>query len=410
LAAQVPADQAVVDLGTCTGRATGWLLLGAGEGYRAHVTTVARVESDDDRQRLGAYMARVGATSAEHTIAYTTPAKAAASWSGPPVGLLRHSGHGDVTSDLSAWLPHLADGAVVVVHEAADPGVADTVRQVLGSDWDDQIIPWVYKGQVRRTRGLLVAQKSTYVLPPGPQTVVNTTGEPIPVVAQQADTEDETSGVPRILHRIWLDDPMPAEFEQYGQRWRELHPDWEIREWRSTADLPPLINQDLFDAAREICPKDWKRFQADLLRLELLHQFGGVYVDTDVEPLKAFDPLLDRKVLVAYSPHRDRSNRRLLTQAVLGSVPGHPWIRACIDALPDAVKRYAGKPLAQMIGPHHITRVWRCDPAGVVPLEAKVFYPQSNSERDTGQTPDLDGAYCHHKWNNTLRKQGKGLG
>src|SRR5690554_7902537 len=40
LAAQVPADEAIVELGAYTGRATGWLLLGASEGQGAHVTTV----------------------------------------------------------------------------------------------------------------------------------------------------------------------------------------------------------------------------------------------------------------------------------------------------------------------------------------------------------------------------------
>ena len=40
LAAQVPADEAIVELGAYQGRATGWLLLGASEGQGAHVTTV----------------------------------------------------------------------------------------------------------------------------------------------------------------------------------------------------------------------------------------------------------------------------------------------------------------------------------------------------------------------------------
>src|SRR5690606_41792884 len=40
LAAQVPADAAIVGLGAYQGRATGWLLLGASEGQGAHVPTV----------------------------------------------------------------------------------------------------------------------------------------------------------------------------------------------------------------------------------------------------------------------------------------------------------------------------------------------------------------------------------
>lgn len=215
--------------------------------------------------------------------------------------------------------------------------------------------------------------------------------------------------IPRVVHRIWLDDPMPALFADYGQRWQALHPGWEIRDWRDSAELPPLRNQALFDAARDLVPRDWKRFQADLLRLELLDQAGGVYADCDVEPLRPFDDLLGHQVLVAYSPNRGRDGQRLLTQAVLGAEPGHPFIDACITGMPEAVRRYGDRPLAQMIGPHHITRVWQASPHGVQPLPEQTFYPQSVADRDAGRPADLDGAYCWHRWNSSLRRRGRGL-
>jgi len=214
-----------------------------------------------------------------------------------------------------------------------------------------------------------------------------------------------------ILHRIWLDDPMPAEFAGYGERWQELHPDWFMFEWRDSAELPPLRNQDLFDAARDVCPNDWKRFQADLLRLELLWRYGGVYADTDVEPLRPFDDLLDGvEAFAAWSPNRGAGGRRLLTQAVLGATVGHPWIGACIEAIPDAVARYGDRPLAQMIGPHHVTRVWEQQPEGVTVFDEAMFYPQSNRQRDRGEPPDLTESWAWHRWNTSLRKRGKGLG
>lgn len=425
LAAHVPADQAIVELGPDTGRATGWLLLGAFEGQRAHVTTVAQPRDQTDV--FDRHMAAIGATKRAYTVKRGSYATTGHHWRGARVGLLRHSGRGDVAADLRAWLPFLADGAAVIVHEPNTPGVLDAVRQVLGRShrwtfageegWsypDPQVIPWVYKGRARRERGLLIARKATGSLTPSPRSVT-TTAEPEPVEAPPGPSDEEETeapsappGIPKILHRIWLEnpagappDPMPQEFEEYGRAWERLHPGWQIHAWRDYTSLPTLANQDLFDRAKEVCPKDWKRFQSDLLRLELLYQYGGVYVDTDVEPLKCFNDLLDHEALVAYSPHRDPSNRRLLTQAVLASAPGHPWIGACISALPDAVRRYKDRPLAQMIGPHHITRVWRKNPARVTVLDSHVFHPQSNRERDAGHAPDLEGAYCWHKWANT---------
>ncbi|SFD14313.1 Glycosyltransferase sugar-binding region containing DXD motif-containing protein [Streptomyces aidingensis] len=205
---------------------------------------------------------------------------------------------------------------------------------------------------------------------------------------------------------------MPPEFEEYGRRWAELHPGWEIREWRSSAELPVLATQDLFDAAREVCPRDWKRFQADLLRLELLDQYGGVYVDTDVQPLRPLGPLLAQvgdQAFVPWSPNRGAGGRRLLTQCVLGAPPGHRWIRACIAGIPDAVSRYRGRPLAQMVGPHHVTRVWEQNPQGVTVLDEELFGPQSNRARDRGQAPDLSRSYAWHRWANTRDRRRGGV-
>lgn len=222
--------------------------------------------------------------------------------------------------------------------------------------------------------------------------------------------------IPRIIHRIWLDESMPERFEEYGRMWQSMHEGrgWKVMDWRDSSQLPPLINQDIFDQARYLCPRDWKRFQADLLRLELLYLYGGIYVDTDCEPLKPFDPLtFDRQVLIAHSPNKFQGTR-ILTQAVIGSSPGHPFIRDCIRALPDSVERFRDRPLAQMIGPHMITRVWKdggWKHSGMVkPVPSYWFYPQSNEARDKGREPDLRKSYCWHRWNNTLRKKGQGLG
>lgn len=194
---------------------------------------------------------------------------------------------------------------------------------------------------------------------------------------------------------------MPDEFALYGARWADLHPEWEVRDWRSSADLPRLANQRIFDKAKRICPNDWKRFQADLLRLELMWMFGGLYVDTDVEPLKPIDPLLSGvSAFAAWSPNRHKG-QKVLTQAVLGSTPMHPFFHWCIAELPGAVEQYRRKPLAQMIGPYHVDRVYRDHPDGLTVFDESVFYPQANVDRDRGRSVDLSQAYTWHRWANT---------
>lgn len=224
--------------------------------------------------------------------------------------------------------------------------------------------------------------------------------------------------MPRLIHRIWLDDPMPDEFEAYGRDWERLHPGWELLEWRSTLELPPLRNHDLFDRAEELVPRDWKRFQADLLRLELLWLYGGVYADTDVQPLRPLDDLLhDVDCAVGVSPNPGPTGAHPVTNAVMAARPVHPFIAGCMMRLPGDVETYAGKHLAQVAGPWLLTReltraikyapdpgVYTSDAWGhrsVMVLGSSYFYPQSNAARDAGMRPELADAYCWHRWANT---------
>lgn len=204
--------------------------------------------------------------------------------------------------------------------------------------------------------------------------------------------------IPRIVHRIWLDDPMPPEFADHGRRWAELHPGWAVWDWRSTADLPSLRNRDLFDRARELCPRpswEWRRFEADLLRLELLEQFGGVYADTDVQPLANLEPLLDgRPCVVGRSPQAS-GGVHPITSAVMAAEPEHEYIAALVDTIPDAVDAHGHRPLAKSVGPWHLTRTYeagRWDRVDVLP--ANELY---------------ENGWLRHLWNSGARRAGGGV-
>lgn len=225
---------------------------------------------------------------------------------------------------------------------------------------------------------------------------------------------------PRLVHRIWLSsedepDEMPREFVKFGKDLQEMNPDWVVYDWTDRASLPTLRHPEVFASAQAICPKDWKRFEADCLRLELLYAMGGIYVDCDTEPVKPLTPLLaDVDCFVAWSPNRGPGGKRLFTQAVIGASPGHAFIKACLDGLPTAIRKHHDQPLAKMIGPWHITRTYNaCDRETqdtVKRFPDFIFGPQSILERDAGQAPDLSQAVLHHRWNTTLRKKGRALG
>lgn len=128
--------------------------------------------------------------------------------------------------------------------------------------------------------------------------------------------------IPKIFHHVWLGGrPLPPLFQGYRSRFQELHPQWEFRLWTDD-ECQQLDCQPLLAAWNSQSAK------SNAVRLEVLQRFGGVYVDTDVEPLKAFDILLDVEAFAA-EEYRGR-----VCNAVMGAVPQHPWIDCQLKSIP----------------------------------------------------------------------------
>lgn len=222
--------------------------------------------------------------------------------------------------------------------------------------------------------------------------------------------------IPKIIHRLWINPPgppMPAEFKEYGRRWKELHPGWEVRDWESIDELYPLDNQRYYDRAsqyaivrRDNGQPDIHRFRSSMTRLEIMNRIGGVYIDADTEPLKPIDELIEgAEVVLAYSVNTRRNGDRVVSDSFFASVPGHPFFELSVARIPESAEKYRWKHTAVNVGPYHTQRLldefpdWR----GLKILEPWVLYPQSIIDRNRGLVPDLSRAYAWHKWANTRR-------
>lgn len=199
--------------------------------------------------------------------------------------------------------------------------------------------------------------------------------------------------IPRVVHRIWLDDPMPDPVTAAGGQIRKLHPVWTLYDWIDRDSLPELANRSLVDQAREWCPRDWRRFEADVLRLELLWCYGGVYLDTDVIMHRPLDELVTgRSCVVGRSPQHTAGHHPV-TNCVMAAERHHPWIGRLIETLPRSVRRHQGRPLAVMAGPWHLTRVLE----GEGPWSSVTVLDQEDM---------FAGGLLTHGWNSGKRRRG----
>lgn len=170
--------------------------------------------------------------------------------------------------------------------------------------------------------------------------------------------------IPRLVHRLWFGPrPMPDVYQEFGAGWVRLNPGWRVHDW-GYEDLPVLRNQYLFGR----CGVTWGGVagggkqatarqvqQADIAAYELVEQFGGVYVNCDLEPLEPLDGLLDvvaGRAFAVRSPHR-----RYLSNAVLGGPSGHGFWSAVVDFLPTMVAASPAKAMNKQTGPALLTEV-----------------------------------------------------
>ncbi len=132
--------------------------------------------------------------------------------------------------------------------------------------------------------------------------------------------------IPKIIHQIWLGGPVPEKYTNYRQSWIDHHPDWEYRLW-TDADVESfqLQNKELFDKARNYGEK------ADIFRYEILHRYGGLYVDIDFECLKPFDAL--HHFYDFYAGFEQEGRHMELCNAIIGTSPGNAIIKLCNKSL-----------------------------------------------------------------------------
>jgi hypothetical protein len=178
--------------------------------------------------------------------------------------------------------------------------------------------------------------------------------------------------IPRIFHQIWLGpDPFPKDYVAYRETWRRHHPEWELRLWTED-DLPEGLRRP--EAAERLrAPAE----RADILRLELLWRFGGVYADVDIECLRPIDPLIDEVELFIGLAKPGRVNN-----ALLGAVADHPLLdRALNEVRPREFYGYD----KEAAGPKLLDRVFAGRPE-VTLLEPEVFYPQTPEEKQRAYT------------------------
>lgn len=254
--------------------------------------------------------------------------------------------------------------------------------------------------------------------------------------------------IPLKIHQIWLGDrDIPEECRHMMETWKAKHPDWEYYLWADSDAEIVLERSPLASAfARAKNPAE----RSDILRLEIILQHGGLYVDVDFECMRPFDGMHHK-----YSFYCGVSNVGAfeLNNGLFAASPGHPvlqflrnhvsspwpaWGHKDVDpreavayqleqsgmlaaslSCPDGAERAA---FIATTGPGFFTRgvmralVTEAMPSSLAPAVVcapEVFYPLPNSRRELPYgdrtTSALPSSMAMHHWCRTWESCEGGL-
>lgn len=127
--------------------------------------------------------------------------------------------------------------------------------------------------------------------------------------------------IPKIIHYCWLsNNPFPKDIEAYICDWKEKLPDYEFWLWNFER-FPKENSQwvsEAFDAKKYA-------YAADYIRLYAVYNFGGIYMDTDVEVVKSFNNLLHLPYMFG------TEGEGWIEAGVFGAQKGLPWMKDCLN-------------------------------------------------------------------------------
>lgn len=130
--------------------------------------------------------------------------------------------------------------------------------------------------------------------------------------------------IPKIVHFVWVGNPLPTKYQDNIKNWRDMNPDYEIKLWidrdlltteqleemKKYAEKNKITLVDIVDKINDENNPVWSKadlsvyydnvvgenrnwgIASNVLRMHILFEEGGLYLDTDISPKKPLDKLL----------------------------------------------------------------------------------------------------------------------
>jgi len=131
--------------------------------------------------------------------------------------------------------------------------------------------------------------------------------------------------IPRIIHYCWFgENEKPDLVKKCISSWKAKLKDYLIIEWNENN-----FDINIHQFVKKAYDKKLYAFCNDWVRMWAMYHYGGISLDTDVEVLKPLDKFLEHKCFTGHE------TIDIPVCAIIGSIPGHPWIKKILDYYDD---------------------------------------------------------------------------
>jgi len=238
-------------------------------------------------------------------------------------------------------------------------------------------------------------------------------------------TEVSRQQIPQIIHLIWFGTQKPPSMvATWTVQFQEANPEWRVLVWMEEAIEEILINNlGCYQRAHDF------REKSDLARLEILNQFGGVFIDADsiwlgksLEPLlsattatgffSSFEPMEGNKEVNGFNDQEEfdvfkqwaPGAQAVMQNGVIGSVAGHILLQKSLTLVPQRCSKAPDRPfvttgpyllsfaLAELQREHSVNRIVTILPHSM--LFANFWHNTRNSGLHTLESVYKVAKYC----------------
>lgn len=230
---------------------------------------------------------------------------------------------------------------------------------------------------------------------------------------------NDTYLIPKIIHYCWYGGEKPDIVKRCIDSWHKFLPDYRIVEWNesNTKSYGSIYIDKLLKLLQgNTDSKKYFSNLSDYMRLRVLYEYGGIYLDADVEVLRSMDNFLKNRTFLGMQfpsiPIGTGSYKEMINGAIMGSIKGQAILKALMN-IKD--KHFDGDELPNIAGPRLITEylihcgmdyskdiggnIIKVDDITLYP--SFYFYPYSFNEvfdGNKGLDKDLSESYCIHHW------------